>query len=163
MAKAKTKIKHLSEWDWTTLVASWRYFERGHTAASAMFPADIIERFWQSEDYSDTTLDRIAHQFAEIDHGLRGEQDWAGMSDFDHKCDAIQWTKFFAFCRAWAKRDFKVVVLDGDFNGKHIHDEPVAFWCETTKRWYPKKEYILSPLREISCDDNFIREIKDIK
>ena len=49
--KEKTKKKTLTDWDWTTLVAAWRYYEHGHTITSAMFPHEIVTRFftWKYE------------------------------------------------------------------------------------------------------------------
>ena len=35
------KLKFLDDWEWTTLVAAWRYFEHRMTIASASFPEDI--------------------------------------------------------------------------------------------------------------------------
>ena len=44
-----TEKKTLTDWDWTTLVAAWRYYEHGHTMASAMFPHEIVRRFFTGE------------------------------------------------------------------------------------------------------------------
>lgn len=156
MKKQKKQIDTLSNWEWSVLVAAWRYYEFRQTIASATFPEDIIERYWGSGKYADKVLNQIARQFYEIDH-RNGEQDWIGLHIMD--CDKRPWCKFCAFCKAWCE-GFKTVVLDGDNNGKHIHDEPLCFYCEYTKRWYPKNAYITSPYHEISCGEEFIKEIK---
>ena len=44
--KKDTQKKALTDWDWTTLVAAWRYYEHGHTITSAMFPHEIVTRFF---------------------------------------------------------------------------------------------------------------------
>ena len=65
--KNDRKKKTLTDWDWTTLVAAWRYYEHGHTIASVMFPNEIVTRFFTGE-YDDESCMRIARQFVEIDH-----------------------------------------------------------------------------------------------
>ena len=39
------KLKFLDDWEWTTLVAAWRYFEHRMTIASASFPEDVVRRY----------------------------------------------------------------------------------------------------------------------
>lgn len=152
----KKQIDVLSDWEWTTLVASWRYYEFRQTISSATFPEQIIERYWGSGKYSDKALRSIARQFYHIDH-RNGEQDWMASSIMD--CDKRLWCKFYAFCKAWYE-GFRTVVLDGDCNGKHIHDESECFYCEYTKRWYSKNNYITAPFHEMYCGEEFIKEIK---
>ena len=53
-----TEKKTLTDWDWTTLVAAWRYYEHGHTIASAMFPHDIVFGFFAG-DYGEESFRRI--------------------------------------------------------------------------------------------------------
>ena len=65
--KNESKKKTLTCWDWETLVASWRYYEHGHTIASAMFPHDIVLRFFTGA-YDEESCKRIARQFVDVDH-----------------------------------------------------------------------------------------------
>lgn len=158
MKKRKsTKLKTLSNWDWTTLVASWRYYEMRMTIASAMFPAEIIERFFSGK-YTKETCDQIANQFANIDHGIRGEKDWND-SQCLHDCDKEPWCKFYAFCKGWCD-GFKTLVLDGRSDGRHIHEEPECFWCDYTQKWHPVKQYIEHPLQNYYVSPSTIKEIK---
>ena len=57
------KLKFLDDWEWTTLVAAWRYFEHRMTIASASFPEDVVRRYFTGE-YDEESCKRIAHQFA---------------------------------------------------------------------------------------------------
>lgn len=123
-----TKKKSLSHWDWTTLVAAWRYYEYRSTIASAMFPSEIYQRYFTG-DYDEESCKRIARQFYYVDHGIRGEKDWQGQSDIDAK----PWTVFFAFCKAYYEGFAKVHTIDGS-----IHE---AFYCETFKQWIPRERY----------------------
>ena len=52
---ATKKLKQLTDWDWTTLVAAWRYYQYRSTIVSATFPRDIYERYFMGE-YSPDTL-----------------------------------------------------------------------------------------------------------
>ncbi len=135
------KPKSLTKWDWTTLVASWRYYEHGHTIASAMFPGEIVERFFSGEYDRESCFD-IARQFAYVDHGIRGYGDWpernAGLDSLD--TDRKVWCKFLSFCRAWCD-GFTMLTVN---NGKR-EEKMEAFWCEINKRWYPKREYVENP------------------
>ena len=65
--KTKTKKNKLTDWDWMTLVAAWRYYEHGHTITSATFPHEIVTRFFTGK-YDDESCRRIANQFVDIDH-----------------------------------------------------------------------------------------------
>ena len=100
--KKETKKKTLTDWDWTTLVASWRYYEHGHTIASAMFPHEIVKRFFTG-DYDEESCRRIARQFVEIDHH-NGPDDkisgWVGGDSFG-ECDRKAWRLFYFYLRAW--------------------------------------------------------------
>lgn len=129
MAKAK-KLKKLSDWDWTTLVAAWRYYEYRSTIVSATFPQDIYNRFFTG-DYDDESCRRIAHQFYSTDHGRDGEAAWHGKSFSD--IDAKPWTAFYAFCKAYCEGFAKVHTKDGS-----AHE---AFYCETFKQWIPREKY----------------------
>lgn len=138
----KKPIDHLSGWEWTTLVAAWRYFEHGHTFVSASFPSDIVGRFWgDNNPYSDEVRDTIAHQFAKTDHGLRGEEDWTMWLKPDTKivfeCDCSAWTTFYQFCRGWVDGYSELTVS----NGKRKQTVK-AFYTEFTKKWIPVDGYI---------------------
>ena len=156
--KGETKIESLSLWEWGTLVAAWRYYELRSTIASAMFPADVVERFWRSGRYADAVLKQIARQFAEIDHGADGERFWS-KDKTSHDSDRRAWCKFYAFCKAHCD-GFSTVVMDGDLDdGTHVHASPMCFHCECTGRWYQVDDYIHNPRIEIYCADEFIVEV----
>ena len=100
--KKEAKKKTLTDWDWTTLVAAWRYYEHGHTIASAMFPHDIVKRFFTGA-YDEESCKRIARQFVEIDH-RNGPNDkidgWAG-EDLYCSSDRRAWRLFYFYLSAW--------------------------------------------------------------
>ena len=97
-----TKKKRLTDWDWTTLVAAWRYYEHGHTIASAMFPHEIVKRFFTG-NYDEESCRRIARQFVEIDH-RNGPDDkidgWVGDDAFGAS-DRKAWRLFYFYLNAW--------------------------------------------------------------
>ena len=156
-SKRVRKQKHLDDWEWTTLVAAWRYFEYRMTIASASFPEDIIRRYFTGA-YDEESCKRIAHQFAITDHGLRGEEDWTdGLYLMD--CDKEPWCRFFAFCKAYYE-GFKTIVLDGDSEGNHIHEEAKAFYCEYTKHWHNVDAYLSRPFENRYYIDEFVKEVK---
>lgn len=113
MKKKEKKIEVLSNWEWTTLVAAWRYYELRATIASATFPEDVVRRFWGSGKYSDSVLRQIANQFANIDHGRDGESYWTKDRTIGD-CDRKSWCVFYAFCKGWCE-GFTTVVLDATF------------------------------------------------
>ena len=82
--KTKTKKNKLTDWDWTTLVAAWRYYEHRNTITAAMFPHEIVKMFFTGK-YDEASCKRIAHQFVEIDH-YNGPDDkisgWVGDDTF---------------------------------------------------------------------------------
>lgn len=140
--KKQKKVDQLSDWEWTTLVAAWRYYEHGHTIASATFPHDVVKRFWgEGNPYSDEVRDTIANQFAKVDHGLRGEEDWTVWIKPDYRgafdCDYSEWTTFYQFCRGWVDGYADLTVS----NGKRTENVK-AFYTEFTERWTPVEEYI---------------------
>lgn len=160
--KAVEKIQRLDSWEWRTLIASWRYFSHGATISAASFPHDIVERFWASGKYSDEALSSIAHQFAVTDYGSLGEGEWTRF----HKeggafsQDTETWCKFYAFCKAWVEDGFRIVTLEGkEKSGKFIHEEVECFYCEFTKHWYPKKDYIRNPYLKQYAAPEFIKSI----
>ena len=149
MGKKTDKIDHLTGWDWTTLVAAWRYYEHGHTIASAMFPSDMLSRFWgDGNPYSDEVRNTIANQFARIDHGVRGEEDWTiwlkkgkDGSLLRDDCDVKVWTTFYQFCKGWVDGFVEVTAR----NGK-VQKTVKAFYTEYTDCWTPVDDYIAHPL-----------------
>lgn len=159
MKKKEKIIENLSDWEWTTLVAAWRYYERRATIASATFPEDVVRRFWGSGKYSNAVLRQIANQFANIDHGRDGESYWTKDRTI-MDCDRKSWCVFYAFCKGWCE-GFTTVVLDATLaDGQHLHQEPACFWCEYTKRWYPVDEYISDPYYHRCCAEDFITEVR---
>lgn len=148
----KKPIDKLTDWEWITLVASWRYYENRMTIASATFPENIIKRFFQGS-YSKRVCEQIARQFAETDHGMRGEEDWT-KDKYLRDCDKLEWTKFFRFCQGYVRGFHKVVLEIDDFS-----EEVDAFHVDWNDRWYPAKEYLECPYREIYCYPEYIVSI----
>ena len=134
--KNESKKKTLNDWDWTTLVAAWRYYEHGHTIASAMFPHDIVLRFFTGA-YDEESCRRIARQFVEIDH-RNGPDDkidgWVGDDSFG-ECDRKAWRLFYFYLFAWHYRCFSKARVT--LGGKSIHVE--VFNAEG--KWYAKEGY----------------------
>ena len=100
--KNEAKKKTLTDWDWTTLVAAWRYYEHGHTIASAMFPHEIVLRFFTGA-YDEESCKRIARQFVEIDHRLGPDNKldgWVGDDAFGAS-DRRAWRLFYFYLSAW--------------------------------------------------------------
>ena len=97
-----TKKKSLTDWDWTTIVPSWRYYEHGHTITSAMFPHESVTRCFTGK-YDDESCRRIANQFVIVDH-YAGPDDkicgWVGDDDFG-ECDRRAWRLFYYYLFAW--------------------------------------------------------------
>lgn len=147
--KKQKKIDHLSGWEWTTLVAAWRYYENRMTIASATFPEDVIERFFRGA-YTERVCKQIANQFAIIDHGIRGEEDWT-KDKYLHVCDKLPWTKFFRFCQGYVTGFHKVAL-----KGEDVQKEVDAFHVEWNDRWYPVDMYTASPHLSQHCDPEYI-------
>lgn len=126
-------LKHIDDWGWTTLVASWRYYEHRMTITSASFPQMIIAHYFSGE-YDDDTMLRIAQQFADVDHGRNGEMDWTD-DKYLHECDKKPWTKFYAFCWHYV-------------HGWKIVNGVKCFHCIYTNKNYPADEYIKRPAVE---------------
>ena len=100
--KKDAKKKILTPWDWTTLVASWRYYEHRNTITSSMFPHEIVTRFFTGRyDYESCKI--IAHHFVEIDHhnGPYDElEGWVGDVQFE-ECYRKPWRLFYFYLKAW--------------------------------------------------------------
>ena len=141
--KKQEKIDRLSDWEWTTLVAAWRYYEHRHTITSATFPYDMLRRFWgKGNPYTDEVRDSIANQFAKSDHGTRGEEDWTRWlknngAIIRDDYDAIIWTTFYQFCKGWMDGFVDVTTS----NGK-VQKTIKAFYTEYTDCWVPVEGYI---------------------
>ena len=129
------KQKTLSDWDWKTLVAAWRYYEHGHTITSAMFPHEIVKRFFTGE-YDEKSCKRIAHQFVEIDH-YNGPDDkisgWVGDDTFG-ECYRKAWRLFYSYLYAYLY-GFKTakVTLDGKIGLVEV------FLADG--KWYARERY----------------------
>lgn len=93
--------KKLTDWDWTTLVAAWRYYEHRSTITAAMFPHEIVKRFFTGS-YDDESCIRIARQFVEIDHrdGINDKiSGWAEDYIFG-ECDRRAWRLLYSYLYA---------------------------------------------------------------
>lgn len=131
-----TKKKTLTDWDWTTLVASWRYYEHGHTIVSSMFPHEIVKRFFTGS-YDEESCRRIARQFVEIDH-LHGPDDeiegWVGEDEFGAS-ERRAWRLFYFYLFAWHYRWFsKARVTIGGKSGR-------VEVFKADGKWYAKEGY----------------------
>ena len=133
--KKKTKKNKMTDWDWTTLVAAWRYYEHGHTITSATFPHEIITRFFTGK-YDEDSCKRIAHQFVHIDHH-NGPDDkisgWVGDGTFGD-CDRRAWRMFYFYLRAWLVEFAKAKVTIGGKSGR------VEVFLANGK-WYAREGY----------------------
>ena len=148
----KKPIDKLTDWEWTTLVAAWRYYENRMTITSASFPSDIIERFFRGA-YSKRICKQIANQFAAIDHDIRGEEDWA-RDKYLHDCDKLAWIKFFRFCQGYVTGFHKVALKNGA-----VSEEVDAFHVDWNNRWYPVDRYIDDSWQEQYCAPEYIVSI----
>ena len=133
--KNKTEKKSITDWDWTTLVAAWRYYEHRNTITSAMFPHEIVTRFFTGE-YEDESCRRIAHQFVEIDH-YNGPDDkisgWVG-DDTLGECYRKAWRLFYSYLYAYL-HGFKTAKVT--LGGKSGHVE--VFLADG--KWYAREGY----------------------
>ena len=131
----ENKKKSLTDWDWTTLVAAWRYYEHRHTISSAMFPHEVVERFFTGK-YDEESCMRIARQFVEIDH-YRGPDDeisgWVGDDAFGES-DCKAWRLFYSYLYVYL-HGFKTakVTLDGKIGIVEV------FLADG--KWYAKEGY----------------------
>ena len=96
------KLNKLSDWDWATLVASWRYYEHRHTIAASTFPHEIVTRFFTGR-YDDESCKRIARQFVEIDHRDGPDDEfsgWVGDNAFGASYRRA-WRLLYCYLFAW--------------------------------------------------------------
>ena len=130
-----TKKKSLTDWDWTTLVASWRYYEHGHTIASAMFPHEIVKRFFTGE-YDEESCRRIARQFVEIDHRNGPDEKisgWVGDDAFGAS-DRKAWRLFYSYLYAYLNGfNTAKVALDGKIGLVEVF--------RAYGKWYAREDY----------------------
>ena len=129
------KKKTLTDWDWTTLVASWRYYEHRHTIYSAMFPHEIVKRFFTGA-YDEESCKRIARQFVDVDH-YNGPDDkmsgWVGDDAFG-AIDRKAWRLFYFYLNAWIHGFLKAKIK---IRGKR---GDIKVFCVYGK-WYARKGY----------------------
>lgn len=136
----------LTNWEWSTLVASWRYYEYGHSIQSASFPGDILERFWGKNGqrtWSDRVRIQIARQFVEVDHGVRGIDDWELGSVMTFDSDAHIWRKFYTFLKNYLVGTFLLVTVS---DGKRTEVVQSFRYGEDL---FPVEQYISNPW--VSC------------
>ena len=133
--KKETKKKTLTDWDWTTLVAAWRYYEHRHSITSHLFPEDIVKRFFTGE-YDVNSCNRIARQFVDVDH-YSGPDDkisgWVGDDAFGAS-DRRAWRLFYFYLSAWMYGFTKARVTLG---GKSGHVD--VFHADGN--WYAREGY----------------------
>ena len=148
--KNNTEKKTLTDWDWTTLVAAWRYYEHGHTISSAMFPHEVVTRFFTGA-YDDESCRRIARQFVEIDH-RSGPDDkisgWVGDDAFGAS-DRKTWRLFYFYLSAWING---FTTANVTINGR---SERVDVFSADGK-WYARKGYELFGVDVVAYHDKEI-------
>ena len=133
--KKEAKKKTLTDWDWTTLVAAWRYYEHGHSITSHLFPHKIVKRFFTGA-YDEESCKRIARQFVEIDHRLGPDNKldgWVGDDAFGAS-DRKAWRLFYFYLYAYLY-GFKTakVTLDGKSAQVEVF--------KADGKWYAKEGY----------------------
>lgn len=153
----KKPLESLPDWDWTVLVAAWRYYEHGHTIASATFPNDIITRYWRdTKTYGDGVRKQIARQFVNIDHHDGPDNKisgWVGTDTFG-ACDREAWRLFYWFLKAENDNSWKkFLVINGRTSGK------VACFNADGK-WYAKEGYIRHGDYCAPYEKKMIKEVK---
>ena len=154
--KKETKKKTLTDWDWTTLVAAWRYYEHGHTIVSAMFPHDIVLRFFTGA-YDEESCRRIARQFVEIDH-RNGPDDkidgWVGDDAFGAS-DRKAWRLFYFYLNAWINGFSKAKISIRGI----IWNKRVEVFRDYGK-WYAREGYEMFGANVDAYKDNEIEFVK---
>ena len=153
--KNESKKKTLTYWDWETLVASWRYYEHGHTIASAMFPHDIVLRFFTGA-YDEESCRRIARQFVDVDH-CKGPEDkmsgWVGDDAFGAS-DRRSWRIFYFYLFAWHYRCFSKAMAT--LGGKSRHVEVF----NADGKWYAREGYEMFGANVDAYKNNEIEFVK---
>lgn len=148
----------LNLWEWETLVASWRYFEHGHSISSASFPTDIVERYWgKGTQATDEDRMRIAHQFIEVDHHHGPNDKLSGWPLEDASfggMDAKPWRRLWFFLDAVVHNGFRNIHAEG--NG--ADEWHVCFRCDG--KWVPRDRYIGNPEEGGFIPDKFVKEVR---
>lgn len=141
MSSNKKKQKEIDVFEWECVVAAWRYYEHRSTIAAVGFPSDLVKRYFASGDYSEDDKERLANQFAKVDHGLRGIRDWHWKDDGDTNWmhEYHQWIKFYAFCKAYVDGFTELNLKNSKTNKTKTCK---AFFLETTGKWYPVDDYL---------------------
>ena len=151
-----TKKKTLTYWDWTTLVAAWRYYEHGHTISSCMFPHEIVKRFFTGA-YDEESCKRIARQFVENDH-CDGPDDkmsgwvWDKSSD---ECYRKAWRLFYFYLNAWINGFSKAKISIRGI----IWNKRVEVFRDYGK-WYAREGYEMFGANVDAYKDNEIEFVK---
>lgn len=146
--RKEVRQNRLSTWDWETLVAAWRYYEGRSTIAAAMFPGEIVQRFWGVDGlkrWDDSARKQIANQFVFVDHGIRGLEDFRGE-------DGIPWRLLYSFLRDWMAGFAKVRASDG--NKEEVVECFLAFG-----EYYPAQQYIDNPFLKCIIPAEYIMEV----
>lgn len=153
--KAKDR---LTTWEWETLVASWRYFQYGHSISSASFPGDILNRFWSEKGqkkWSTKVRMTIARQFVEVDHGIRGVSDWeVGSCEGMYDLDSHIWRRFYTFLKCYLHTQFLTVTVS---NGKKTE---VVRCFRYEGDLVPVDCYIFNPSDRFWIPEEFVKEVK---
>lgn len=162
----------LSDWEWTTLVGAWRYYEPRNSITAVQFPADIVMRYWGSGRYSTDVLDRIAWQFAACDYGCDGDERWDAMNI---KYGQAGWEKFYSFCKAWndKERGFTIVAAKDGIDTsidltrppctastvRNVREGIPCFRSVATGCLYSLSDYIRHPSQSIYMVEEKVEEI----
>ena len=142
-----TKKKKLTYWDWTTLVAAWRYYEHRQSIASSMFPHEIVARFFVGK-YNEESCRQIARQFVEIDHKDGPDDELNGwiwsVSYSDNYSHA--WRLFYFYLKAYLY-GFAVAKVTSNGNSELVK----VFRADG--KWYSQTEYerfgeIINPYKD---------------
>ncbi len=152
---ARKQKSMLTDWDWSTLVSSWRYyFLRGSIAAS-MFPGELVERYFGPKSkYTDEDRERIAHQFVNIDF-VEGNLDYDTMFSKDESRlhdNREEYRKLWLYLNGYLYGFSKVVTL---YKGEtKTHD---AF--KHNGKWVGVDAYVSNPFVDMTICDECIVEI----
>ena len=133
--KKGTKKKTLTDWDWKTLVAAWRYYEHRHSITSHLFPGNVVKRFFRG-GYDEESFKRIARQFVEIDHHNDPDDKIDGWVGEDLYCssDRRAWRLFYFYLSAWLYGFTKARVALGGRSGH-------ADVFHADGNWYAREGY----------------------
>lgn len=115
----------ISMWDWETTVGAWRYYSHGGTIAAAMFPREMVQRYFGEagkKKWTDEDRDRIAVQFCKTDYPRQEKFPGTPLTK--------EWRECWAFLDAWLNGAWEVTVrydgkeetvdcfkIDGEYRG----------------------------------------------